>query len=124
MAFPPKSIEATATLVVNKSLNLSKQALQSDAEINGEIQWRIAFTNTNSLDYTNYKMLDVMPYNGDANGSSFDGSYTITATLTAPSEIKLYSSTDKMYVEPTFQPWMKHCSKNLYQHKHWQIKCV
>ena len=44
---------------------------------------------------TNYKMLDVMPYNGDANGSSFDGSYTITATLTAPSEIKLYSSTDK-----------------------------
>ena len=36
-----------------------------------------------------------MPYNGDANGSSFDGSYTITATLTAPSEIKLYSSTDK-----------------------------
>ena len=91
----PNQSEATATLVVNKSLNLSKQALQSDAEINGEIQWRIAFTNTNSLDYTNYKMLDVMPYNGDANGSSFDGSYTITATLTAPSEIKLYSSTDK-----------------------------
>ena len=91
----PNQSEATATLVVNKSLNLSKQALRSDAEINGDVQWRIAFTNTNSLDYTNYKMLDIMPYNGDANGSSFDGSYTITATLTAPSEIKLYASTDK-----------------------------
>ena len=91
----PNHSEATATLVVNKSLNLSKQSLRSDAEINGDVQWRIAFTNTNSLDYTNYKMLDIMPYNGDANGSSFDGSYTITATLTAPSEIKLYASTDK-----------------------------
>ena len=91
----PNQSSATATLVVNKSLNLSKQILKPVLEVGQNIQYRLAFTNTQSLDYTNYKMLDVLPYNGDSNGSKFDGKYTTVAQLTAPSEIELYATTSE-----------------------------
>lgn len=88
----PNMSKASATLVVNKSMNLSKQALEPLVEINQDIRYRIAFTNTNALDYTNYKMLDVLPYNNDMNGSSFEGTYTTQIKLKAPAGIELYSS--------------------------------
>ena len=91
----PNESSATATLVVNKSLNLSKQILKPVLEVGQNIQYRLAFTNTQTLDYTNYKMLDVLPYNGDSNGSKFDGKYTTVAQLTAPSEIELYATTSE-----------------------------
>lgn len=91
----PNQSSATATLVVNKSLNLSKQVLEPVLEVGQNIRYRVAFTNTQSLDYTNYKMLDVLPYNGDLNGSKFDGKYTTVAQLSAPSEIELYATTSE-----------------------------
>ena len=91
----PNQSSATATLIVNKSLNLSKQVLEPMLELGQNIRYRVAFTNTQSLDYTNYKMLDVLPYNGDSNGSKFDGKYTTVAELSAPSEIELYATTSE-----------------------------
>ena len=91
----PNQSSATATLIVNKSLNLSKQVLEPILELGQNVRYRVAFTNTQSLDYTNYKMLDVLPYNGDSNGSKFDGKYTTVAELSAPSEIELYATTSE-----------------------------
>lgn len=90
----PNKDSVEAQLVIGKSLNISKLALEPLVEVNGNIQYRIAFTNTDSQDYKNYKMLDILPYSGDRYGSEFTGDYLITAKLTAPSSIELYYSID------------------------------
>ncbi|WP_052466618.1 Cna B-type domain-containing protein [Beduini massiliensis] len=91
----PNKSTVQAILVVNKSLNLSKQALDPLVEVDKDVRYRIAFTNTDALDYRNYKMLDILPFNGDSTGSNFSGSYTTSAKLTAPSSIELYISKDE-----------------------------
>lgn len=90
----PNHDTVRVTLIANRALNLSKSVDKTVSETNNDINYNISFTNTNNVELANYKMVDILPFDGDGRGSSFDGTYKVNARLKAPAELDLYVSTD------------------------------
>ena len=74
---------ATFQVVRASSLSLSKLTEKSFVDIKAEIGYTMTWQNTGKNDRENYPLFDVLPYNGDEYGTSFNGTYTLeSAKLT------------------------------------------
>ena len=91
----PNITTADATIVINSSLGIQKQVLTPNVETNDDIQYRVSFFNSANNEYAGYKMLDVLPFNGDNKGTQFEGEYGVTAKLTTETAVEVYYSTSE-----------------------------
>lgn len=74
----PNSKTGGAITIINlQQYSLYKKATTSLIEKNGDIHYRIYFTNNTNLKLSDFQMLDILPYNSDPKGSKFSGSYVI-----------------------------------------------
>jgi uncharacterized repeat protein (TIGR01451 family) len=92
----PNTDKADAQIILNSALGISKTISTPYVEVNDKIQYRVSFLNMSTQDHTNYKMLDVLPYDADDNGSSFNGDYLTEARLTTGSaDLKVFYTTSE-----------------------------
>ena len=94
---------ATSQITV---VNLASQRLYKETDtqiIDGdkEIRYKISYQTNNKT--PDFKLLDVLPYNGDGRGTAYNGTYTLESVnikqegvsgVTDNSNIKLYTTTD------------------------------
>ena len=62
--------------------NLSSHMLYKEVntpviEKNGEIKYEITYANKTDAPVTDFQLLDILPYNGDSRGTTFNGTYTL-----------------------------------------------
>ena len=73
--------QRNATCTVN-IVNLSSHRLYKTVETpviecNGDIHYKISYKNNTNAGIPNFQLLDVLPYNRDSRGTSFNGTYTL-----------------------------------------------
>ena len=97
----------TSTNTINvtslESYRLYKEVEPPVIEKNGEMHFKITFNSSSNVKLPDFRLLDIMPYNGDARGTKFSGTYTIkNITISQKtngvqidnSNLKLYYSQD------------------------------
>ena len=67
----------TITIIADASMQITKRVDKSHTEMNEEFKYTLEYANTSDKDYFNGVFLDILPFNGDTNGSNYTGSYTI-----------------------------------------------
>ena len=68
----------TEVIVINLgSHKVYQEAVTPVIENNGEITYKITYQNKSSVDTPDFQVLDILPYNGDGRGTSFNGTYTL-----------------------------------------------
>ena len=60
-----------------ESSRLIKNVEPAVIEKNGQIAYKIKYINITDNDIKNFKLLDILPYDNDSNGSKFSGSYKL-----------------------------------------------
>ena len=69
---------STGIQIVNlSSHSLTKEAGTRIIENNGEITYKVTYQNKTDYSMPDFQLLDILPYNGDGRGSSFNGTYTL-----------------------------------------------
>ena len=69
--------EVNFSVIRTFTISLSKLTEKSFVDISAQIGYTMAWQNVGNNDVTNAPMLDILPYNGDGNGTSFSGTYTL-----------------------------------------------
>ena len=91
----------TAINIINmSSYRLYKETTTPIAEANGEITYRVVYQNSADSTVPEFQILDILPYNGDGRGTSYNGTYTLknvkvtsTGDETSIENLKLYTTT-------------------------------
>ena len=73
--------QRTSTNTIN-IVNLSSHRLYKTIETpvierNGDIHYKISYKNNTNAGIPDFRILDILPYNGDSRGTSFNGTYTL-----------------------------------------------
>ena len=63
-------------------INLASHRLYKEIETpviekNGQVKYKIVYSNNTDETVPEFQLLDILPYNNDNRGSSFEGSYTV-----------------------------------------------
>lgn len=58
---------------------LYKESITPVIEKNGIAQYRITYINKTDLNVPDFQLLDILPYNGDGRGTSYNGTYTLNS---------------------------------------------
>ncbi len=71
----------TSTVAINVT-NLESNRLYKEVETpiiekNGQIKYRVVYSNGTDTTLPDFQLLDILPYNSDNRGTNFDGTYTI-----------------------------------------------
>ncbi len=71
----------TSTVSIN-IINLASHRLYKEVEApviekNGQVKYKIVYLNNTDETVPEFQLLDILPYNNDNRGSSFEGSYTV-----------------------------------------------
>ena len=81
----------TSIQIINlESYNLYKEVKTPIIEVNGEGIYKITASNKTDNNANNFQLLDILPYNGDGRGTSFNGNYKVEKI-----EIKQINNLDK-----------------------------
>jgi hypothetical protein len=65
--------------------SLVKTLEEPVVDLEEQIVYNVRHQNlSTTMDYTGYKLLDVLPYDGDDRGSDFDGTYTVSLEISFP----------------------------------------
>jgi len=101
----------TGIQIINlASYRLYKQAETEVIEKNGDIHFKISYKNNTDSKVADFAILDIMPYNGDSRGTSFNGTYTIdniqitqnaNGTVADNNNLSLYLSQDEQVKQAT-----------------------
>lgn len=71
-------ISITSINIINlASHRLYKSISTPVIEKNGDIHFTLTYKNNTDESIPDFQLLDILPYNGDSRGSSFDGTYTL-----------------------------------------------
>lgn len=65
------------TVIADASMMINKSVSRDTVEIGENFEYTLSYVNNSEKDYTNGVFLDILPFNGDARGTSYNGSYTI-----------------------------------------------
>ncbi|MBQ1715504.1 MAG: Cna B-type domain-containing protein, partial [Firmicutes bacterium] len=71
--------EVDFSVIRTFTISLSKLTEKSFVDISAQIGYTMAWQNVGNNDVTNAPMIDTLPYNGDGNGTSFSGTYTLSS---------------------------------------------
>ena len=71
----------TSSMAIN-IINLSSYRLYKETETeiieaNGELKYKITYQNNADTSVPDFQILDILPYNGDGRGTSYNGTYTL-----------------------------------------------
>ncbi|MDO4283679.1 MAG: Cna B-type domain-containing protein, partial [Clostridia bacterium] len=80
------------TIVNLAGLGVEKSTDTPVVEINSDIRFETEVVSGSDKDLTNIRMLDILPYNGDENGTHFTGEYTLKE-VNIPDDITGYYTT-------------------------------
>ena len=94
----------TSTTSINitnmSSYRLYKETPTPIVESNGEITYKVVYQNSADSIVPEFQILDILPYNGDGRGTSYNGTYTLqnvkvtsTGDETSVENLKLYTTT-------------------------------
>ena len=94
----------TSTTTINiinmSSYRLYKETTTPIVESNGEITYKVVYQNSADSSVPEFQILDILPYNGDGRGTSYNGTYTLknvnvtsTGDDTSVENLKLYTTT-------------------------------
>ena len=91
----------TSINIINmSSYRLYKETTTPITEANGEITYRVVYQNSADSTVPEFQILDILPYNGDGRGTSYNGTYTLknvkvtsTGDETSIENLKLYTTT-------------------------------
>ena len=90
---------STTISIVNLEAHVFyKETDTSVVERNSQIHYILSYKNNTSEDVNDFRILDILPYNGDNRGSSFSGSYIvdkISVTTNSSQNINIYVSNDE-----------------------------
>ena len=90
---------STTISIVNLEAHVFyKETDTSVVERNSQIHYILSYKNNTSEDVNDFRILDILPYNGDNRGSNFSGSYTvdkISVTTSSSQNINIYVSNDE-----------------------------
>jgi len=80
---PEAKRTATTTIQI---INLSSHRLYKTVETpvierNGEIHYVVSYKNNTDEQITDFQLLDILPYNGDGRGTTFNGTYTLSKLI-------------------------------------------
>ena len=71
----------TSTTTINiinlSSYRLYKETSTEIIEANGEIKYKVVYQNNADTSAPDFQILDILPYNGDGRGSSYNGTYIV-----------------------------------------------
>ena len=67
----------TISIVNLSSHRLFKTLEKTVVERNEEIHFTVSYKNNTDTTIQNFQLLDILPYNGDSRGTSFNGTYTL-----------------------------------------------
>lgn len=95
-------IQTSLNVIKSAATSLSKQTAQRYIEKNGKLEYSLNFTNSSLNNTRPFNLYDVLPFNGDSRGSSFDGTYKLesieilkdNANVTLTQNIKVFYTTD------------------------------
>ena len=99
--------EVNFSVIRTFTISLSKLTDKSFVDIKAEIGYTMAWQNVGNNDVNNAPMMDILPYNGDDNGSSFSGTYVLKSVKltnnngTKTSPIKDYTGLRVFYTTDT-----------------------
>lgn len=65
------------TVIADASMMINKSVSKDTVEIGESFEYTLSYVNNSEKDYTNGVFLDILPFNGDDRGTSYNGSYTI-----------------------------------------------
>lgn len=91
----------TSINIINmSSYRLYKETSTPIVESNGEITYKVVYQNNADSTVPEFQILDILPYNGDGRGTSYNGTYTLknvkvtsTGDETSVDNLSLYTTT-------------------------------
>ena len=91
----------TSINIINmSSYRLYKETSTPIVESNGEITYKVVYQNNADSTVPEFQILDILPYNGDGRGTSYNGTYTLknvnvtsTGDETSVDNLTLYTTT-------------------------------
>ena len=95
----------TSTVTINIT-NMENNRLYKEVETpiiekNGQVKYRVVYSNGTDTALPDFQLLDILPYNGDNRGTNFDGTYnigsinikqTISGTVQSNNNLTLYTT--------------------------------
>ena len=92
----------TSINIINmSSYRLYKETTTPIVEANGEITYKVVYQNSADSSVPDFQILDILPYNGDGRGTSYNGTYTLknvkvssTGDDTSVDNLSLYTTTN------------------------------
>ncbi len=72
-----RTSSTTINIIKLSNYRLYKETDTPIIEANGEITYRVIYQNNTDTSVPDFQILDILPYNGDGRGSSFNGTYTL-----------------------------------------------
>ncbi|MCK7678390.1 hypothetical protein M0E84_10175 [Corynebacterium sp. CCM 9186] len=58
-------------------LSAGKSVIEKSVPVNGDVGFITTVSNNSEASYGDFEYIDVLPYNGDARGTDYDGTYTV-----------------------------------------------
>ncbi|MDR1205017.1 MAG: DUF11 domain-containing protein, partial [Peptococcaceae bacterium] len=81
----------TAGVIRQSQAALVKMLDDPVLEMGEEIVYKVTHQNPGEVDYTNYRLLDVLPYDGDVRGSVIHGTYTKKLEISFPENVSAHT---------------------------------
>ena len=72
-----RTSSTTINIIKLSNYRLYKETDTPIIEANGEITYRVIYQNDADTSAPDFQVLDILPYNGDGRGTSFNGTYTL-----------------------------------------------
>ena len=91
-----RTVTNTISVTNLASHRLYKETDEPIVEKNQMIKYHISYKNNTEDNIPDFQILDILPYNGDARGSNFNGTYILDhLEITGQTGLKTYISTDE-----------------------------
>ncbi len=98
----------TSTTTINiinlSSYRLYKETSTDIIEANGEIKYKVVYQNNADTSAPDFQILDILPYNGDGRGSSYNGTYIVKDVQVSQTGESGTVSTDNLSLYTTTSP--------------------
>ena len=95
----------TSINIINlSSYRLYKETSTDIIEANGEIKYKVVYQNNADTSAPDFQILDILPYNGDGRGSSYNGTYIVKDVQVSQTGESGTVSTDNLSLYTTTSP--------------------
>ena len=100
-----RTSSTTINIINLSSYRLYKEVETPIVEANGEITYKVTYENNADTPAPEFQVLDILPYNGDGRGTSYNGTYTLkNVKVTQTGENGDEESTDNLRLYTTTSP--------------------